>query len=66
MSYILTKLRTNQITKMIDEGLSKSEIAKQLGITVSSVTYWCRKLNVEPDAYNMKEKILNLSRKKKK
>lgn len=48
MSYILTKIRTNQITKLINEGLSKSEIAEQIGIDISSVTYWCNKLGVEP------------------
>ena len=63
MSYILTRLRTNQITKLINEGLSKSEIAERIGIDVSSVTYWCRKLSIEPlsDAYNMKGKMLNLN-----
>ena len=48
MSHILTKLRTHQITKLINEGFSKSEMAKQLGITVTSVTYWCKKLGIEP------------------
>lgn len=48
MSHILTKLRTNQITKLVDEGLSKSEIAKQIGIDISSVIYWCNKLGVKP------------------
>ena len=67
MSYILTRLRTNQITKLINEGLSKSEIAEQIGIDVNSVTYWCRKIGVEPlnDAYNMKEKMSSLNGKKK-
>ena len=41
MSHILSKLRTYQITKLIDEGLSKSEMAEQIGIDISSVTYWC-------------------------
>lgn len=63
MSYILTKWRTNQITKLINEGLSKAEIAERIGIGVSSVTYWCRKIGVEPlnDTYNMKEKMLSMN-----
>ena len=48
MSYILTKLQTHQITKLTKEGLSKSEIAKRIGIDISSVTYWCNKLGVKP------------------
>ena len=47
MSYIITRLRTNQITKLVRDGYSKSEIAKQIGIGVSSVTYWCDKLGLE-------------------
>ena len=47
MSYIITKLRTNQITKLVKEGYSKSEIAKQIGIGIGSVTYWCNKLGLK-------------------
>ena len=47
MSHIITKLRTNQITKLVKDGYSKSEIAKQIGIGVSSVTYWCDKLGLK-------------------
>ena len=48
MSHIITKLRTNQIHKLIEEGLSKSEMSKEIGIGVNTITYWCRKLDVEP------------------
>lgn len=67
MSYILTKLRTHQITKLTEKGLSKSEIAERIGIDISSVTYWCRKLCIEPKKieYGMYRRILSLNRNKK-
>lgn len=47
MSHIITRLRTIQITKLVEDGCSKSEIAKQIGIDISSVTYWCDKLGLK-------------------
>jgi len=57
MSLILTKLRTNQITKLASKGFSKIRIAEQLEIDVNSVTYWYRKLNIEPEEKDKSEII---------
>lgn len=55
MSLLLTKLRTNQITKLVSKGYSKSEIAEQLGINVNSVTYWYRKINIKSEEKDKSE-----------